>query len=86
MYENRVLRNLFWPKMNEVTGDGGHCTVKNFMVLILTTQNSGYPVTRNEMDGACYIYVDRKCGYTIIVGKPEGKRSFGRPRRRWKEN
>jgi hypothetical protein len=22
----------------------------------------------------------------ILVGKPEGKRTFGRPRRRWKDN
>jgi len=32
VYENRVLRKLFWPKMNEVTGDGGHCTLKNVMI------------------------------------------------------
>jgi hypothetical protein len=24
--------------------------------------------------------------YKILVGKPEGKRSFGRPRRRWENN
>jgi hypothetical protein len=24
--------------------------------------------------------------YRIIVGKPEGKRSLGRPRRRWEDN
>ena len=24
--------------------------------------------------------------YRILVGKPEGKRSLGRPRRRWKDN
>jgi hypothetical protein len=24
--------------------------------------------------------------YIILVGKPEGKRSFGRPRRRWEDN
>jgi hypothetical protein len=24
--------------------------------------------------------------YTILVGKPEGKRPLGRPRRRWKDN
>jgi hypothetical protein len=37
------------------------------------------------MVGTCYIYGDMKCGYTIFVGKPEGTRSFGRPRRRWRE-
>jgi hypothetical protein len=24
--------------------------------------------------------------YRVLVGKPEGKRPFGRPRRRWKVN
>jgi hypothetical protein len=24
--------------------------------------------------------------YKILVGKPEGKRPLGRPRRRWKDN
>jgi hypothetical protein len=24
--------------------------------------------------------------YRVLVGKPEGKRPFGRPRRRWEEN
>jgi hypothetical protein len=25
-------------------------------------------------------------GVTLLVGKPEGKRSLGRPRRRWEDN
>jgi hypothetical protein len=25
-------------------------------------------------------------GIKVLVGKPEGKRSFGRPRRRWEDN
>jgi hypothetical protein len=24
--------------------------------------------------------------YSIVVGKPEGKRQLGRPRRRWEDN
>jgi hypothetical protein len=27
-----------------------------------------------------------KCAYNILVGKPEGKRTLGRPRRRWEDN
>jgi hypothetical protein len=27
-----------------------------------------------------------KCAYDILVVKPEGKRPFGRPRRRWEDN
>jgi hypothetical protein len=30
--------------------------------------------------------VEERGVYRILVGKPEGKRTLGRPRRRWKEN
>ena len=29
---------------------------------------------------------ERKDAYNVLVGKPEGKRPIGRPRRRWEEN
>jgi hypothetical protein len=28
----------------------------------------------------------RRCVYSVLVGKPEGNRQFGRPRRRWEDN
>jgi hypothetical protein len=29
---------------------------------------------------------ERRSVYRVLVGKPEVKRSYGRPRRRWEEN
>jgi len=29
---------------------------------------------------------ERGCLYRVLVGKPEGKRPLGRPRRRWDDN
>jgi hypothetical protein len=29
---------------------------------------------------------EKRNAYSILVGKPEGKRSLGRPRRRWEDN
>jgi len=29
---------------------------------------------------------DRRGAYRVLVGKPEGKKPLGRPRRRWKNN
>jgi hypothetical protein len=29
---------------------------------------------------------EKRNGYRILVGKPEGKRLLGRPRRRWVDN
>jgi hypothetical protein len=28
----------------------------------------------------------RRVVYSVLVGKPEGKRPLGRPRRRWEDN
>jgi hypothetical protein len=29
---------------------------------------------------------EKKCAYKILVGRAEGRRSLGRPRRRWEDN
>ena len=41
------------------------------------------------MGGACSAYGGEESGiqvYRVLVGKPVGKRSHGRPRRKWKDN
>ena len=39
------------------------------------------------MGGACGAYGGgERCVHRVLVGKPEGKRPLGRPRRRWKDN
>jgi hypothetical protein len=38
------------------------------------------------MGRACSTYGGRKGIYRILVGNPEGKRPFGRPRPRWNDN
>jgi len=39
------------------------------------------------MGGACSTYEREMRGmYRVLVGKPEGKRPLGRPRRRWEDN
>jgi hypothetical protein len=35
---------------------------------------------------ACNTNRDKRNSYRILVGKPEGKRPLGRPRRRWVDN
>jgi len=35
------------------------------------------------MGGACSAYGERRGVYRFFVGKPEGKRPLGRPRRSW---
>jgi len=38
------------------------------------------------MGGTCGAYGGGERCATVLVGKPEGKRPLGRPRRRWKDN
>jgi hypothetical protein len=40
----------------------------------------------NEMGGACSVYGERRGVYRVLVVKPEGKVSLGRPGRRWVGN
>jgi hypothetical protein len=38
------------------------------------------------MGGACSTNGEKRNAYRILVGKREGKRPLGRPRRRWVDN
>jgi hypothetical protein len=38
------------------------------------------------MDRACGTNGAKRNAYRLLVGKPEGKRPLGRPRRRWVDN
>jgi hypothetical protein len=38
------------------------------------------------MSGTCSTNGDKRNAYRILVGKPDGKRSLRRPRRRWVDN
>jgi hypothetical protein len=40
----------------------------------------------DEMDRACSTNGEKKNAYRILMGKSEGKRPLGRPRRRWVYN
>ena len=41
---------------------------------------------KNEIGGTCSAHGERRGVYRVLVGKPLGKRPFGRPRRRWEDN
>jgi hypothetical protein len=40
----------------------------------------------NEMGRACSAYGEDSGVHRVLVGKHEGKRALGRPRRRWEDN
>jgi len=38
------------------------------------------------MGGACSTFGETRGVYRVVVGKPEGKRPIGRPKRGWEDN
>ena len=40
----------------------------------------------NEMGGTCSTHGEMRGAYSVLMGKPEGKRPLGRPRRAWEAN
>jgi hypothetical protein len=43
-------------------------------------------VLRRQMGRTCNKYGARRGEYRALVGKPEGRRPYERPRRRWEDN
>jgi hypothetical protein len=87
VYENKVLGRIFGPKRDEVTGEWRklHNEKLNdlyFPPSIVRVIKS----RRRKWAGYVARLGERRGVYRILVGKPERKRSLGRPRRRWKDN
>jgi hypothetical protein len=46
----------------------------------------GDEIEKNEIGGECSVDGEKRGVYRALVGKPEGKRPLGCPRRRWEDN
>ena len=87
LFENRVLRRVFGPKRDEVTGNGENYIMRT--LVICTARPIIFWVKKSRrMRGAWHVArMGRRRGvYRVLVGKPEGKRPFGKPRHRWEYN
>jgi hypothetical protein len=72
VFENRVLRGIFWPKRDEVTGEWRklhneklhdlYCTVP------FTKYFAGGKIEKNEMGGACSTYGERRSILQCLCG------------------
>jgi hypothetical protein len=82
-----VLRRIFGPKTGEVTGEWRdvHNEELNYLY---SSPNIFRVIKSRRMRCAEHVarLVERRGAYRVLVGKPEGKRSLGRPRCRWKDN
>ena len=87
MFENRVLRRLFWPRSDEVTGESRKLHNEELNNLY-SSPNIVRVIKSTRMRWAGHVarMGERRGVYRILVGKPERKRPLGRPRRRWEDN
>jgi hypothetical protein len=85
VFENRVLR-IFGPKREE---DGSWRKLRNDKLHSLYSSPNIVRVIksrRTRWAGHVARMGEGRCIYRILVGRPEGKRPLGRPRRRWEGN
>jgi len=82
-----VLRRIFGPKRDEVTKDWKKLHNEKLNDLYCSP-NIIRVIKSRRMRWAGHVACmgDRRGGCRVLVGKPEGKRQLGRPRRRWEDN
>ena len=85
--ENRVLRRIFEPKRNKVTGEWRKLHNEELNDLY-SSPNIVRVIKWRKMRWVGHVArVGKGRGmYRVMVGKPEGKRPLGRPRHRWEDN
>jgi hypothetical protein len=87
VFENRVLRRIFGPKRDEVTGEWRK--LHNEELRDLYSSPSIIRIIKSRRmrwTGHVARMGEKRNVYSLLVGKPEGKRPLGRPRRRWMDN
>ena len=86
VFENMVLRRIFGPERDEVTREGRK--LHNEELNDLYSSSNIVRVIKSRMRWAGHIahMGERRGVYRVLVGKPEGKRPLGRPRRRWEDD
>ena len=84
VFENRVLRGIFGCKRDGVTGEWRKLHNEELNDLYCSP-NIVWVIKSRRMRWAGHMtrMAEGRGVHKVLVGKPEGKRPLGRPRRRW---
>jgi hypothetical protein len=86
VFENRVLRRIFGPTRDEVTGDWRKLHNRELHNLY-SSPDLIRQIKSRRMRWAGHVarVGEGRNLYRVLVGRPEGRRPLGRPRRRWED-
>ena len=87
MSENMVLGRIFGPRSDEVTGEWRRLHNEELNDLY-SSPNIVRVIKSRRMRWVGHVaHMGKERGvYRVLLGKPEGNRQLGRPRRRWVDN
>jgi hypothetical protein len=86
VFENKVLRRIFEPKRDEMKG-GLRKLHNEELHNWYSSPGIITMIKSRRMRWAWHVArLEKRNAYRIFVGKPEGKKPLGRPRRRWADN
>ena len=87
VFENMVLRRIFGPRSEEVTGEWRRQHNQELNDLYFSL-NIVWVIKSRRMRWAGHVarMGEERGMYRVLVGKPEERRPLGRPRRRWVYN
>ena len=87
IFENGVLRRIFGPKRDELTGEWRKLHNEELKGLY-SSPNIVRVIKSRRMRWAGHVtrMGEGRGVYRVLVGKPKGKRPLGRQRHRWEDN
>jgi hypothetical protein len=86
VFENRMLRRVFGPKKDEVTGEWRKLHNERSDLYSLPNIVRVVKSRRMRWAGQVARMGEGRGVYRVLVGKSEGMRPLGRPRRKWEDN
>jgi hypothetical protein len=87
LFENKLLRKIFGPRTDATKG-GCRNLHTDKLHKLYSSENADRLKKSMRMRRARRVVriAEKKDDYTVLVGRPEGKKPPGRPRLRWEEN